>query len=40
MDETGEKAEVTDPDAAITAQVEEAAAYCPAKCITLTKGLP
>jgi len=37
MDEAGEKAEVIHPDATITARIEEAAAYCAAKCIDLTK---
>ena len=30
----GEKAALLDPDAAITDKVEEAAAYCPQKCIS------
>ena len=38
MDEGGEKAEVIDPNALITPQIEEATAYCPAKCISLTRG--
>jgi ferredoxin len=37
MDGTGEKAEVIRPDAEITARIEEAAAYCAAKCISLTR---
>lgn len=37
MDEAGEKAEVIRPDAAITARIEEAAAYCAAKCISLNR---
>lgn len=40
MDETGEKAAVINPNAEITPRIEEAAAYCPAKCILLTKDLP
>ncbi|MCX5869720.1 MAG: ferredoxin [Deltaproteobacteria bacterium] len=40
MDETGEKAAVINPNAEITPRLEEAAAYCPAKCISLPKGLP
>ncbi|MBW6520770.1 MAG: ferredoxin [Desulfoarculaceae bacterium] len=38
MDETGDKGVVINPNAEITPLVEEAAAYCPAKCISLTKG--
>ena len=34
MDEYGEKAFLIDPDAEVTEKVEEAAAYCPQKCIT------
>ncbi len=37
MDATGEKAEVIHPDATITGRIEEAAAYCAAKCISLTR---
>jgi ferredoxin len=33
MDEDGEKAYLTDPDAEVTDKVEEAAAYCAQKCI-------
>lgn len=40
MDESGEKVELIDPDGAITPRIEKAAAYCPAKCISCTKGLP
>jgi ferredoxin len=40
MNETGEKAAVINPNAEITPRIEEAAAYCPAKCISLTKDLP
>ncbi len=40
MDESGEKGEVINPDAAITPQIEEAAAYCPAKCISIIKEIP
>ena len=39
MDETGKKAVVIHPDAEITPLIEEAAAYCPTKCISLTKAL-
>jgi ferredoxin len=35
MDESGEKAAVKDPTVAISPAIEEAAAYCPAKCIAL-----
>jgi len=35
MAASGDKAEIIDPTAAISAAVEEAAAYCPAKCILL-----
>lgn len=38
MDAAGEKAMVIVPDTPITAAVEEAAAYCPAKCILLVEG--
>lgn len=38
MDETGEKGEVINPHAEITPRLEEAAAYCPAKCISFIKG--
>ena len=33
MDENEEKAILVDPDAEVTEKVEEAAAYCPQKCI-------
>lgn len=33
MDDDGEKAILIDPDAEVTDKVEEAAAYCPQKCI-------
>ncbi|MEN8198545.1 MAG: ferredoxin [Thermodesulfobacteriota bacterium] len=33
MDETDEKATLVDSDAEVTEKVEEAAAYCPQKCI-------
>ena len=33
MDDVGEKAILVNPGAAITDKVEEAAAYCPQKCI-------
>ncbi len=35
MDETGEKAMLVDADATVTEKVEEAAAYCPQKCIEI-----
>lgn len=37
MDETGEKAVVINAHAAVTALLEEAASFCPAKCIAITK---
>jgi ferredoxin len=37
MDEAGEKAEVINPHAELTPRLEEAAAYCPAKCISFAK---
>ncbi|MDP3696111.1 MAG: ferredoxin [Desulfocapsaceae bacterium] len=37
MDETGEKAEVINPHAELTPRLEEATAYCPAKCISFAK---
>lgn len=37
MDETGEKAVVINANAEVTALLEEAASFCPAKCIALTK---
>lgn len=42
MDENGEKAVVVTKNSAaeITTRVEEAAAYCPAKCISCTHGQP
>lgn len=40
MDAAGEKAEVVAPDTAVTAAIEEAAAFCPAGCILLVKGCP
>lgn len=33
MDEDGEKAILVDSEAEVTEKVEEAAAYCPQKCI-------
>lgn len=33
MDEEGEKAYLLDSEAEVTEKVEEAAAYCPQKCI-------
>ncbi|MBU0665662.1 MAG: ferredoxin [Proteobacteria bacterium] len=39
MDGNGEKGEVITPNIEITPQIEEAAAYCPAKCISFTKEL-
>jgi ferredoxin len=38
MNEAGEKAEVIAPHNEITSLIEEAAAYCPAKCISLVYG--
>ncbi|MBU0961713.1 MAG: ferredoxin [Proteobacteria bacterium] len=35
MDESDEKAILLDPDAEVTGKVEEAAAYCPQKCIAI-----
>ncbi len=40
MDENGEKAVVVNPSPNITAQVEEAAAYCPSKCISYVHDQP
>jgi len=34
MVDGGEKAALLDPDAEVTDKVEEAAAYCPQKCIS------
>jgi len=39
MDGTGEKGEVITPIVELNPQIEEAAAYCPAKCISFTKDL-
>ena len=35
MDDDGEKAVLTEADPKVTDKVEEAAAYCPQKCIEL-----
>jgi ferredoxin len=40
MDESGEKGEVIKPDAKITPRIEEAAAYCPEKCISFIRDVP
>jgi len=37
MTASGDKAELVDPTAVIFPAVEEAAAYCPAKCIVLNR---
>lgn len=36
MDEAGEKAYLLDSEAEVTDKVEEAAAYCPQKCIEIS----
>ncbi len=40
MDENGEKAVVVNSAAEITSRAEEAAAYCPSKCISCTHSQP